>query len=177
MKVSMCFRIVLAGFCLLFITGLAAAEMGLEVGPDNLKVTGVPLGRKTAISELSSRRLKLEIKNKSSAAYNYEIKIVPSEDTTAPLPAGYSDIPDTGWITAEKKEVKIEAGRAKEVELYIDIPKKEEYAGKKYQAVIEVKSKKNDRRDLFVLAAQVRIRFETGAKAQKPEECSSCRDK
>lgn len=175
MKVSMYFRMVSTVFCLLFIIGLAFAEMSLEVGPDDFKVTGVPLGRKTAVSELSSRRLKLEIKNKSSAAYNYVINILPSEDTTAPLPAGYLDIPDTSWIIPEKEEVKIEAGRTKEVELYIDIPKKEKYADKKYQAVIEVKSKKNKPSNLFVLAAQVRIMFETGAKAQKPEECSSSR--
>lgn len=175
MKLSAYFKMVLAGFCLLSIAGLAAAEMGLEVGPDNFEVSGVPLGRKTAVSELSSRHLKLEIKNKSSAAYNYVINILPSKDTTAPLPAGYLDIPDTSWIIPEEKEVKIEAGQIGEVELYIDIPEKEEYAGKKYQAAIEVKSKKNKPANLFVLAAQVRIKFSTGSRAQKPQECSSCR--
>ena len=137
------------------------AGMGLETNPGEIDVTGVPLGRKVAVSKLTEQPVYLEIKNKSDAGYDYVISILHTAQTTSPLRQGFIDIPDTSWIMPEEKEVRIEAGQTKQVELYINIPNKKAYAGKKYQAVIEVKNKKNAPQDLFVLACQLRITLQT----------------
>ena len=113
---------------------LCWATMGLETNPSQIDVTGVPLGRKVAISKLTKQPVYLEIKNKSDAAYDYVISI------------------------------RIEASQAKQVELYINIPNKKAYADKKYQAIINVTSKKNNPQDLFILACQLRITLQTKKK-------------
>lgn len=135
--------------------------MGLEVDPGEINIGNVALGQKVPVSALGGEQMKLRIKNKGPASCSYSIDILPCAQTTAVLGAGYSDIPDISWIFPESKEVSIPGNSAKEVELYLQIPEKKEYYSQKYQAVIEVKSKKNSPEEIFVLACQLKIRFAT----------------
>jgi hypothetical protein len=144
-------------------TVFARADMGLEVGPDDISLEGVLLGEKLSFSKIAGRPIALEIKNKSNRAFDYEINILYSLNTTAGLSYGYSDIPDTGWIIPENKMIKVEAGQTGRLELYMAVPDDASYAGKAYQAVIEVKSMKDNPNDLFVLACQLRVFFTTRA--------------
>lgn len=134
---------------------------GLEVGPDEIYIENVSLGEPVAVSVLAGERMKLSIKNKGTSAYTYSIDILRTAQTTATLKEGYRDIPDISWIWPENKEVKIAGNSTKVVELYLKIPKKAGYANKRYQAVIEVKSKKNNPTEIFVLACQLKIFFTT----------------
>ncbi len=153
---------------LLSFTQLCWAGMGLETNPGQIDVTGVPLGRRVAVSKLTEQPVYLEIKNKSDAAYDYVISILHTPQTTSPLREGFVDIPDTSWIMPEEKEVRVEASQTKEVELFIFIPNKKAFANKKYQAVIEVKSKKNNPQEVFVLACQLRITLQTKMGKARP---------
>jgi hypothetical protein len=137
---------------------------GLAVSPGRIDLEAVPLGSKVTASQLAGQPLCLEITNNSSTAFDYVIDILSTGETSAPLSADYQDIVDTEWISLEAEEVRIEAGQTKEVELYFNLPDEAAYSGKKYQAVIEVKSKKHRPEDIFVLAAQIRIRFTTETK-------------
>ncbi len=139
----------------------AGFGLGLEVDPGEINIQNVPLGQKAAVSVLGGERMKLRIKNKGAAACSYTIDILRSAQTTAALGAGYLDIPDISWIFPEVKEIQIPGNSSKDVELYIKIPKKKKYYNKKYQAVIEVKSKKNSPQELFVLACQLKMLFST----------------
>lgn len=152
--------------CFLSFAQLSWAAMGLEVNPGEINVTGVPLGRRVAVSRLTDKPVYLQIKNKSDAAYYYVINILYTSQTTALLGEGYRDIPDTGWIMPGEKEVRVEANQTKEIELYINIPKKTAFANKKYQAIIEVKNKKNNLQEVFVLACQLKICFSTSPKEE-----------
>jgi hypothetical protein len=142
---------------------VCAGAMGLAVSPGRIDLQGVPLGSKVTATELAREPLYLKISNNSSTAFDYVINILHTSETPVSLPSGYQDIPDTGWITFEMEEIHVEAGKAKEVELYFNLPDSPAYAGKKYQAIIEVKSKKNKPEEVFVLAAQVRVCFTTQA--------------
>ena len=152
-------------FVLFIVIALAAPgrsfALGLEVDPGEINLKNVPLGKTIAVSALGGEQVKLSIKNKGASACTYSINILPSAQTTAALKESYLDIPDTSWISPENKEVKVDANSRKTVELYLKIPKKAEYANKNYQAVIEVKSKKNGPEELFVLACQLKIFFST----------------
>lgn len=141
---------------------------GLDVEPVEINIENVPLGKKIALSDLGGEKMKLRIQNKGAADYTYAINVLFSAEAQDSHREGYIDIPDKSWIIPENKEVRIPANSAKEVELYLKIPKRKEYYDKKYQAVIEVKSKKNRPEDIFVLSAQLRICFST-IKLQKTE--------
>lgn len=152
-------------YILFMVIALAAPSrsfgLGLEVGPGDIYIDNVTLGKPVAVSALGGERMKLSIKNKGTSACTYSIDILRTAQTTATLPAGYIDIPDTSWIFPESKEVQIPGNTTKDVELYLKIPKKKEYYNKKYQAVIEVKSIKNNPTEIFVLACQLKMLFST----------------
>lgn len=152
-------------FLLFIIIALAAPKesfgLGLEIGPDEIYVENVALGQPVAVSALAGEQMKLSIKNKGASTCVYSINILRCAQTTATLSQGYIDIPDTSWIFPESKEIQVPGNSENTVELYLKIPKNKEYANKKYQAVIEVKSKKNKPEDLFVLACQLKMVFST----------------
>ena len=149
--------------CMLLLLFTPAAEAaGLAVDPGAIEVKNVPLGKVVRVSELTGE--KLRIKNKGSRVSAYTISILKTKETTSKLQEGYEDIPKTDWIWPEKEEIQIAGNSIKEVELYLKIPKKKKYYGEKYQAIIEIKSKKDTPGDLFVLAVQPRICLDIGAK-------------
>jgi len=145
---------------LLFVS-YAWAAMGLGVDFPETCLENVPLGKQVAVSKLGTEAMKLKIENKGEVTTAYEINVLSSLETKAPLREGFTDIAETAWIWPENKEVSVAGKSTKVVELYMKIPKKKEYYNKKYQAVIEVKTKKNRPEELFVLACQVRISFST----------------
>lgn len=134
---------------------------GLEVEPPEIMLKDCPLGKKVAVSDLGGEKMKLRILNKGAAAYTYTINILFACEAGDSLKEGYRDIPDKSWLIPQEREMYIPANSAKEVELYLTMPKRKAYYDKKYQAIIEVKSKKNRPEDMFVLAVQLRICFST----------------
>ena len=148
-------------FCFLSFALTSWANIGLEVNPDEINIENVRLGKKIAISDLGGEKVKLSIKNKGALACTYSIDIFYTAETTVSLGEGYKDIPDTDWIIPENKEVHIAANSERIVELYLKIPKNKKYYNKKYQAVIEVRSKKNSPQEIFVLACQLKLYFST----------------
>jgi len=144
-----------------FVFPVAGYSFGLEVDPVEIVVQGCPLGKKVAVSELGGEKMRLRIENKAAAAYTYTINVLSSSQAGSRLREGYIDIPDTDWIIAENKEVRIPGNSIGEVELYLKIPQAKKYYNKRYQAIIEVKSKKNKPEDTFVLAVQIRMCFST----------------
>ena len=134
---------------------------GLEVEPGEIYIENVALGKTVAVSALGGERMKLRIENKGASAYTYTIDILPTAQTSATLKEGYIDIPDTTWIWPENNEVTIAGKSTEVVEVYLKIPQKKECYDKKYQAVIEVKNKKNRPEEIFVLACQLKMCFST----------------
>lgn len=176
-------RLVSSGLLLIAVSCFLSAQtawgkIGLEVDPGEINIKDVPLGKVVKPSDLGGEGMKLKIKNKSSSAYTYTINILHTPKTTGVLKEGYTDIPDTAWLWLAEKEVLIPGYSVKEVEVFLKIPEKEEYYNKKYQVIIEVKSRKNRPEEVFVLACQVRMCFSTARsgeqqaklEAQKKEE-------
>jgi len=140
---------------------IASYAAGFEVDPVRIIVENCPLGEKVSVSALAGEEMILKIQNKEPVSYTYTINVLRSSQSNTPVGGGYSDIPDTFWIIPEDKEVQIPGNSTKKVKLYLNIPKKQEYYNKKYQAVIGVKRKKDKPQDMFVLAVQIRMRFST----------------
>lgn len=146
-----------------------AYSVGLSVDPGEMILRGVPLGKKISVAEFAGERNQLLIENKSAKDFTYDIDILSAIGANAPLKQGYKDIPDTSWITPEVKEIHIPAKSTKTVDVYLNIPKSEQYENKNYQAIIEVKSRKDNPGDLFVLAVQLRMCVSTAKTSEVKE--------
>lgn len=144
-----------------FLLGSYAWAFGLGVNPGKIVLKNIPAGKKVALSKFIENKTKLQIQNESDVAYKYTIEVLPTAKTTAPVNEGYQDIPDVSWIEPESKEIEVGAKSTKEIDVFLNIPKK--YENKNFQAVIEVKTKKNKPEDVFVLACQVEILISTEA--------------
>jgi hypothetical protein len=134
-----------------------AYALGMEVDPVEINLKNIPLGETIAVSALSEEKMKLTIQNKSPIPYTYTIDIIPVAETGGIVKGGYADIPDTSWIQPEEKEVLIPANSTKEVELFVMIPDNDAYKAKSFQAVVDIKSRKNSPQDVFVVAVQINI--------------------
>ncbi|MFH1310429.1 MAG: hypothetical protein ABIH85_07115 [Candidatus Omnitrophota bacterium] len=145
----------------LFFSSIPADALGLSVDPGEIILREVPLGEKISVVEFAGEKAKLLIENKSEKDCTYDIEVLSVTGVNAHLKRGYKDIPGTSWIKPEKKEVHILAGNTKTVDVYLEIPKDKQYENKNYQAILEVKSRKDNPGDLFVLAVQVRMCIST----------------
>ena len=133
----------------------AISGSGLGVEPGKMEIENVPAGRNVSVSSLSGK--KLIITNKDRRTRIFSIKVFNSKETDNRIKYGYEDIPDASWLRPEYGEIEIESRSRGEVDLFVNIPDQEEYLNKKYQAVVEVRQEKNNPKDLFVTAVQVRV--------------------
>jgi len=145
----------------LFLTSGAARSAppaktgGMRVEPGELVIKGVPLGEKTSASRLGAEKLK--VTNKDGKAHRFTVKVLTTAASRSRLKYGYEDIPDASWLKPGEAESVIGPLQSKEFDLFVEVPKKKDYAGKSFQAIVEVKREKDEPKDLFVLAAQPRV--------------------
>jgi len=134
---------------------------GMEVDPVDVIVINCPLGEKVTASDLGGDEMVLRIQNKDSGSHTYTVNVLSALTGNGRLKPGFQNIPDTSWVTPENKEITIPGNSTGKMELYINVPNMEKYGEKKYQGVIEVKSKKDNPEDMFVLAVQIGLRIST----------------
>lgn len=146
---------------------VASWGFGLSVDPEVINLENIPLGEKVSVANLGGDALKLKITNKGGSLYGYSIKILYTAVTANSLKAGYEDIPDIFWIEPEKKEIKLLGNGSTSLDIFIKVPNNDNYADKKYQAIVEVKNKKNNPEETIVLACQIPIRFSTVKSVKK----------
>ena len=151
-----------AGNAVAIIGATAAAPIpapsgGLGVAPGELTVKEVPAGKKVLISSLGAEKLK--VTNKDSRPHRFTIKVLTCAESQNRVKYGYQDIPDIAWLKPAEAEAVIGPMETKEFDLFAAVPKKAEYRGKSFQAIVEVRREKDNPTDLFVLAAQPRVCF------------------
>jgi len=134
---------------------------GMEVDPVDVIVKNCPLGERVAASDLGGNEMILRIQNKDSGSHTYTIDVLSALRTNGRLKPGFLDIPDVSWVRPEHREILIPGNSTGKMELYINVPNVEKYGGKNYQGIIEVKSKKDNPEDIFVLAVQVGLKIST----------------
>src|SRR3989339_1936700 len=123
---------------------------GFVVDPSAIKAISVPLAKNYEIFNSSGTdKYFLSIKNTKSAPSRYRIEIMSCKAYGIKPRAGYGDIPvfdkkssshhKNEWIKIESPDISVpplEVGYVKGV--YVKIPKKKEYYGKRYQAIVKV---------------------------------------
>lgn len=135
----------------------------LQVDPGTILIQNVPLGKVCTLKELTGREFTIHNKDKITHTY-YLSTHQPSKTGDGKWASyRYKEIPEPKWVSFEKKEITVEANKKKKVNLYINIPKKEENYNQRWEVTIEVKSKQIPG-NIFVLAVYPRFQIETEEK-------------
>jgi len=104
--------------------------------PPNIVVRGVKVGKKVDLEKFIGQTLK--IMNPNDKAFTYRVSVKKVKDSMAALKSGFADTPDTSFLTLDKTEVKAEPLSIKEVKMFLELPKEEQYKGKRYMFIISV---------------------------------------
>lgn len=111
----------------------AMAQLDFDVSPQALYVIDVPVGKKFNVKREQNKTVRVA----NFSADPLEIRFTSDKwDARLYLPNGYEPIPDPGWITFKKTDLKIEGGKIATFDFNIEIPKDEKYAGKNYAALL-----------------------------------------
>lgn len=129
-----------------FVIGILASLLsgaGFLEDPSVIRVDNVVLGKETEIIGLKADGgYFLNIKNTDNTPAVYRIEIISCKAYGSKPQPGYLDIPEKElkkWIKIREKLLKVEAGRTGYVRgVSVKIPKKKEYIGKNFQAIVKV---------------------------------------
>ena len=135
---------------------------GMNVGPAIARAENLPSGERVNLSDYAKGGI--TIRNRDTQKHSYTLTVKTVKETNNRLSSGYEDIPDPAWFEVEKTPFEVPGGGSREVDIGILIP--EEYAGKRFQGVIEVRREKSAPQDMFVLAAQVYLYIDTAETAE-----------
>ncbi len=97
-----------------------------------------PLGKKVEI--LAKDRKPIEIENKGKKSMKFLLQSLDPKDTVVRAEPGYETCPSTDMLKIKREEIKINGNRKKTMKLYLEIPDKPEYQGKKYHFIVSVKT-------------------------------------
>lgn len=109
---------------------------GLEINYGEILVEHLPLG--VAFSMQKSAALPLKISNKSNEKIRAVVTLC--KPTKENLASGYESIPDPEWVEIKPSMVEIKPQDSYESDVVVTIPNEDKYAGKKFQAMIDVKT-------------------------------------
>jgi len=143
-------------FCLslvfLFVAGQSASADGLGINMGIELLQQVPLGENYSVKPT------LIISNNSDKANTFVLSTIkPSTGLGTTL--GYSDLPELGWISFEKKEMQIPANSSDSVRVYLSIPKEDRYYNRHWSVYISVAGKPGS--STITLACYPKILIET----------------
>ena len=107
------------------------ANLNYQTLPSKFVLRGIKPGKKYEIGKEFGKAFK--IVNMNDATYIFKLESINTKDSNMPLQKGCADPPDPGWLTFEKSRITIPDNTIKKVKVFLKIPKKREYYGKKYQ--------------------------------------------
>lgn len=115
---------------------LPAAYFSLS--PQEIYLKNVPLGQVYDVKKNLGKSFSL--KNEGKITYTYQLSICSPEELNISIPEGYQNSPVNDFIQLKEDKVKVKPGKEKEIRFFVNIPKKDEYAGKNYMFVIKTEA-------------------------------------
>jgi len=112
------------------------SSLDFYVTPPNIFVKGVKVGRKVDLEKFTGQTLK--IMNPNDKTFTYQLIVMRVKDSLAGLKPGFEDTPNPGFLTVDKKEITAEPLSIKEVKMFLEFPKEEQYKNKAYMFIISV---------------------------------------
>jgi hypothetical protein len=110
------------------------ANLNYTVLPPKIMVYDFKLGKKQNLVELTGNLFK--IINPNDQDYRYRVTSMAIGDSKVTSSPGYEDCPDPSFLTFSESEVDIPANTVKVIKVFLNIPDKKAYRGKKYMFLI-----------------------------------------
>lgn len=111
------------------------ANLNYTVLPPKIMLYDFKLGKKQNLAKLTGKTFK--IINPNDEDYRYRLTSMAIADSKVASSRGYEDCPDPSFLTFSESEVDISANTVKVVKVFLNIPDKKEYRGKKYMFLID----------------------------------------
>jgi len=105
--------------------------------PDKVVLENVKLGGACDIKRVFGKIL--EVKNCSRYLQTYEIRTMSARKAGIEVENGYEDCPDPDFLTFDKSKFVLKGNEKAKVNMYLNFPKREEYAGKNYIFAIRIR--------------------------------------
>jgi len=131
------------------------AKLDFLIFPDEISLENVELGKICDIKRVFGKALK--VKNDSPYFHNYEIRSISAEKAGIEIEDGYEDCPDRDFLTFNKSNFGLKGRKKAKIKMYLNFPKKEEYAGKKYIFVVRIRLLEEE----FILNRYVKLYVNT----------------
>ena len=114
-----------------------AGRYDFAVFPDEMALENVKIGGIYDIKKVVGKVL--EVKNISRYPHIYEIRSISAKRAGVRIENGYEDCPHPDFLTFDKSKFGLKRKKKSKVKMYLNFPKREEYAGKKYIFVIRIR--------------------------------------
>ncbi len=105
--------------------------------PEEVVLENVKIGEVYDIKKMI--RKVLEVKNVSRYRHVYEIRSISVKRAGVKVRNGYEDCPNPDFLTFDKVDFGLEKKKKARVKMYLNFPRTEQYAGKKYVFVIRIR--------------------------------------
>ena len=107
------------------------------VFPYEMVVENVKLGQVCDIKKVFGKVL--ELKNRSRYPHIYEIRSISAKRAGIEVESGYEDCADPDFLTFDKSKFGLKGKKKTRIKMYLNFPKREEYAGRKYIFVTRIR--------------------------------------
>lgn len=107
-----------------------------ELSPLETTIDNLALGKKVSLQ--SVYKASLVVTNTTDQEVRFFMNTIRVKDSQAKLKEGYEDTPDPDFLTFSEDVFKLKPKESKTVKLYLNFPKDDKYAGKKYMFLIAV---------------------------------------
>jgi len=105
--------------------------------PDEMVLKDIGLGKFCDIKKLLGKLL--QVKNLSRFPQHYEIRSISMKTAGIGMENGYEACPDPDFLTFDRSKFSLKRNKRARVKIYLDFPRREEYAGKKYLFVARIR--------------------------------------
>jgi len=105
--------------------------------PDEMVLKDIELGKFCDIKKLLGKVL--QVKNLSRFPQDYEIRSISVKTAGTGIENGYEACPDPDFLTFDRSKFSLKRNKKARLKIYLDFPRREQYAGKKYLFVARIR--------------------------------------
>jgi len=109
--------------------------LDIDMTPSSVYVLNVPAGKKVDLRK--EKNVGLKLTNRTDAKVVVKVEPVPYNVQMGGLPPGYEPAPDLAWLELKPQKVKVNSNQIVDIKIFINIPDRTEYKGKKFVFLVK----------------------------------------
>jgi len=110
------------------------ANLMFSVVPYQVTVSGIEVGKKYDIAELTGKDFRLI--NPNDETFSYKMEVIPVRQSLMKLAPGYQDCPDPSFLIIDEPVFEVKGNSIKKKKIYLQFPKEDKYRNQKYDFII-----------------------------------------